>query len=279
MSKVIYNDTLIAIALLEGTVDPEYPLSNVRDNHPRKPFRTTGNTCKLRIDEAGLATGLGIVNTNATSIIIESVVAIVYAWGYDESEALLVAGEDNEGNVITWLDESAQQETWVQQYDNYDGKSGILFAEFEQIMMSRTIDITLTSENDSYVSIGLINIGQTMSFRDFEHDQYQGTTEDKGQETELNDGSFYYKPLRVLRKPSGVVVMYAGSDNIDPAGYNTCKDFFEKLWLVQGKTPMVWKISEKGAVSNMYAGIDQEPVEVMRGLSHKIVSISFKERI
>ncbi|WP_294346745.1 hypothetical protein [Prosthecochloris sp.] len=279
MSRVIYNDTVGAVSLQSGVADPGYPLSNLQNDHPRKPFRTVGgNSCVLRVEEPGLASAFAIIKTNATSVTLEVIVPATYEWGEDESGFTITAGEGYDGSTVAWVDEEGVQEAWRQTYDNWSGQDGILFAEFDPTSMSRTIDITLTAANDEYVSVGLLKGGETLYFRDFEHDSFKCSSDDHATEVELNDGSFYYQSARVLRKPSGYMVMYSGLQAKDPKGFDHYYDFMEKLWLPFGKTPMVWVLSEQGFEKNMFIGLDSEPIAVMHGREHKIVSLNFKER-
>lgn len=279
MSRVIYNDTVESISLQSGAADPDYPLSNLQNDHPRKPFRTSGgNSCVLRIEEPGLASAFAIVKTNATSITLEVIVPATYEWGEDEAGNTVTAGEGADGNQLAWVDEEGQQEAWRQTYDNWSGQDGILFAEFSPISMARTIDITLTAADDDYLSVGLLKGGETLYFRDFEHESFKCSSDDHATEVELNDGSFYYQSVRVLRKPSGYIVMYSGLDDDDPAGFDHYSDFMKKIWLPLGKTPMVWVMSKEGVEENMFIGLDSEPIAVMHGRQHKIVSLNFKER-
>lgn len=278
MSRVIYNDTVDGITLVSGVVNPEYPLSNLRDNHPRKPFRTIGNECTLMVLEPGMANALAIVLTNATQIIISPALSVVYSWGEDATGAPITSGEDAVGSTMTWVDDTANEKFDVTE-ENYDGQSGTIMAVFSTSGWYRQIQVHLRADNDDHVSIGLLTAGQSLRFRDFEHSSYQGTSEDKSTEVELNDGSFWYKPGRILRKPSGYIVMHADPKNGDPDGYASFQDFVSRIWLTQGKTPMVWQLSERGMENNLFAGIEQPPVHVMHGLGYKLVSINLKERI
>ncbi len=277
--RVIYSDTVQSIALTTGTADTEYPLTNLRDGHPRKPFRTSGgNTCTITVQESGLASALALVMTNCTDITVTPVLSVVYSWGMDSTESVLTGGEDSAGSAIGWVDDSSAED-FMALLSNYDGESGTLFVTFGSIGIPRTITLQCNAANSSFVSIGLLVAGQSLYLRDFESRSYQATSEDKGTEVELNDGSTWYKQTRVLRRPSGSIVMYAKAGNADPAGYNSFDEFMSKVWLTQGKTPMVWQLSKSGLESDMFAGIAQEPSAVMHGREYKLVSISLKERI
>ena len=280
MTMVIYNDTIQSISLTAGSADPSYPLTNLRNGHPRIPFRTIGgNAAQLTIVTSGSETALSLVITNAVGISIVSVIADVYSWGEDATGVTMTAGEDAAGAALTFVDDSSSEAPISQTIQNYDGDSGILFASFGGQGFSRTIVITLTATNDDVLSLGNLVIGQSLRFRDFEHSTYQSTTVDKGTLVELNDGTDYYKPLRILRKPSGYIVMYAVQDGSDPDGYSTYQDFMSLVWLAKGRTPHVWHFSDRGLEDNMMASIDAEPVAVMHGLTSKTVSLQFKERI
>ncbi|NTV26678.1 MAG: hypothetical protein HGB01_10795 [Chlorobiaceae bacterium] len=278
MSRVIYNDTVDAITLVSGTAHPEYPLANLRDNHPRKPFRTIGNECTLTVLEPGMANALAIVLTNATQITITPVLSVVYSWGEDATGGTIGSGEDATGSALSLVDDTVNEMFDVTE-ENYDGQTGTMVAVFSTSGWYRQIQVHLRADNDDHVSVGLLTAGQSLRFRDFEHSSYQGTSEDKSTEVELNDGSFWYKSGRILRKPSGYIVMHADPSQGDPKGYASFQDFMAKTWLTQGKTPMVWQLSERGLESNLFAGIEQPPVYVMHGLGYKLVSINLKERI
>lgn len=278
MSKVIYNDTVIAVTLITGSAQSGYPLENLRNNHPRKPFKSNEQTVTIRVDEGGAADALAIVFTNASSISISSMVDDIYSWGESDDGSTITEGEDEEGSPLTLVDDSDTVETWSQSYDNWDGETGILLMEFEPIYFSRAFDITLTSSAGDVVSIGLITAGQTLLFRDFEHESYQCTSDDRGTEVELNDGSFYYNPAGVLMKPSGRIVMWDGSGP-DPVGYDSYIDFYRYVWAEHGKSPMVWKMARDDRKLTIYAGLNDPPIAVKHGLNHVLVGISLKERM
>jgi hypothetical protein len=277
--KVIYNSTLQSITLAAGTADANYPITNLQNGHPRVPFRTTGgNTATLTITETGAGGALGIVMTNATSISVSSIVAMVYSWGEGASGATITAGEGPDGNTLAWMNESGAESALSQSIQNFDGQNGIILITFAPQGFTRTINITLKADNDTVLSVGQVVLGQMYSFRDFKHDSYQGSSIDMGTSVPMNDGSDYYKPLRIIRKPSGAVPMYVGADGHDPDGYNTFREFWN-MWLSKGKTPMVWSFSDLGLEDNMMAQIDAEPSFVMLGPNYKLVSLQFKERI
>ncbi|MGB0131150.1 hypothetical protein [Chlorobium sp.] len=279
--KVIYTDTIESITLVSGTVDAEYPLTNLQNGHPRKPFRTTTPSCVIRVVEPGIATACAIVLTNASSVSVAAVIAMTYEWGESEAGAIITAGQDETGATIAWVDESDEVETWEQEFDNFDGETGFFFAEFPALLTSgtRTIDITLTALDHSYVSAGLLVIGKSLSFRDFRHSSYKGGYLDNGTEIELHDGSIWYKPGMVQRAPEGHVVMHSGITGPDPAGYATYKDFDEKIIRPLGKTPLAWKLSQNGNLTNIFAGLDEMPSEVAHGLDYKLVSIKLREKL
>lgn len=280
MTMVIYGSTIQSIALTSGAADPSYPVTNLQNGHPRVPFRTTeGNTATLTVVETGLGGGLALVLTNATTITITSAISIVYAWGEDPAGATVTAGECSDGNPISWVNDSSLESPINQSLQNFDGQSGILFASFASQGFLRTIVITLTATNDSVLSLGQIVLGQIMSLNDFMYESYQSTSADKSTQVEMNDGTDYYKMLRILRKPSGHIPMYIGQDGIDPDGHNTFKDFWYKIWLSLGKTPMVWHLSDNGLEDNMMATIETEPVAVMHSPNYKLVSLQLKERV
>lgn len=279
MSRVIYKDTVSMITLISGTENPEYPLSNLRDAHPRKPFRTTGNTCSLRVSDNGEASAVALVMTNAVDIELTSVLSVTYAWGEASDGTTLAAGEGADGEAIAWVDDTAAEYFDPVQYVNYDGANGIAFVSFEPVQWGREIDVTLTALDAEYISIGLLVAGKTMHFRDFERASYQITSEDTSTQVALNDGGTWYNPGRVLRKPSGYIVMHADPTTGDPDGLNSYDDFMDLLWMPWGKTAMVWQLSETGKERAVYAGIEQPPVAVMHGMTAKMVSINLKEQV
>jgi len=279
--KVIYSDTIESITLVSGTADAEYPLTNLQNGHPRKPFRSTGNSCAIRIVEQGKATALAIVLTNTDDVSIASMIAQTYEWGQDEAGATITAGQDEAGAAVAFVDESAESDAWTQEHENYDGESGFFFVEFQPLGSSgkRTIDITLTTLNHSYVSVGLIIAGELLNYRDFRHSSYKGGYIDNGTEIVLHDGSAWYKPGTVQRTPEGHVVMYCGIDGADPDGYSSYKEFEEKVVRPLGKTPCAWKLSNSGKLGNIFAGLDELPSQVAHGLHYKLVSLKFREKL
>ena len=279
MSRVIYKDTVSQITLISGTENAEYPLSNLRDAHPRKPFRTTGNTCTLRLSDNGEAAAVALVMTNAIDIEVTSVLSVVYSWGEASDGTAIAAGEDAAGEAIAWVDDTAAEYFDPVQYVNYDGENGIAYIGFEPAPWSREIDVTLTALDAEYVSIGLLVAGKTMRFRDFERASYQITSTDTSTQVELNDGSTWYKPGKVLRQPSGYIVMHSDPTIADPDGHNSYEEFMDNLWFSLGKTALVWQLSESGKERSIYASIELPPVAVMHGMSAKMVSINLKEQV
>ena len=278
MSKVLYKDTVIAVTLISGTAQSGYPLSNVRNNHPRKPFRANEQSVTIRVDEGGAADALAIVFTNASSISVSSVVDDIYSFGESDDGTTIGEGEDEEGFALTLVDDSDTVESWDQYYDNWDGETGICLLEFGSIYFSRAFDITLTAPIGETVSVGLITAGQSLSFRDFEHESYQCASDDRGIEVELNDGSYYYNTAGVLMKPSGRIVMWDGAGT-DPVGYDSYADFYRSIWAKQGKSPMVWKMANSDRRLTIYAGLNDPPIAVKHGLNHVLVGVSLKERM
>lgn len=278
--NVIYTNTIQSITLTAGTADSNYPLSNLQNQHPRIPFRTTGgNSATLTVIESGQSGGLALVITNATDVTITSVLAVQYSWGEDPAGATIVAGEGPDGNAVSWISDSSAEAPIRQSMQNFDGQNGILFATFGSQGFLRTIVITMTAANDAVLSLGQLVVGKNMSFHDFLYEGYQSTSIDKGTIVEMNDGTDYYKPIRILRKPSGNIPMYVGADGIDPDGYNTFKDFWNTLWLSKGKVPLVWHLTDSLLEDNMMASIETEPVAVMLSPNYKLVSLQLKERV
>ena len=278
MTHVIYKDTIQSITLTAGTADSQYPLTNLRDGHPRKPFRTTGgNTCTLVIQESGNANAMGIVLSNCDTITATSVLSMVYLWGVDATESVLASGESADGTAVVWVDDT-DSENFTGTSENYDGQSGNLFLFLSGIGIPRTITLQCAATNYNYVSIGLITAGPALYLRGLSYDT-QGSSEDKSAEVELNDGSTWYKPLRILRTLSTKIIMYAIKNDADPEGYHHYDDFISSVWLTQGKTPMYWHFAGNGIESDLYAGLSVEPVSVMFAREYKKVSINLKERI
>lgn len=275
--RVIYNSTILGVELQAGSADPEYPVENVLNEYPRKPFRAAGSTARIRVLESGKAQAFALFATNADLVTITSVFDVSILFGTDENGDMIQAGTDESGGTIELSDlgdaEEALEYTYVKQNEN----NGFIYFEFDVYGLQRTLDITCSSFGET-LEVGIVDAGQVMRFREMECESYQETPRDFGVDQELQSGNPYYVDLGRARVIPFYVIMFAGNGD-DPAGFDTWWDFYFKYVKAQGKTPGTWLLSESLLSANygIWGRLDEMPKTAMHGNSHKFVAIKLRE--
>lgn len=275
--KIIYKSSILGVELQGGSAEPEYPVENVLNEYPRKPFRATGSSATLRIVESGKANAFAMFATNADLVTIASVLNVSILFGTDENGDTIQAGTDENGDTIELSDlgdvEEALEYTYVRQNEN----NGFFYVEFDVYGLQRTLDIACESLGQT-LEVGVIDAGQVMRFREMERESYQETSMDHGFDQELQSGNPYYVDLGRARVIPFYVIMWAG-DGADPAGYHTWWDFYYNYIRALGKTPRTWLLSESLSSANygVWGRLEEMPKTAMHGDSHMFVSIKLRE--
>lgn len=275
--KIIYNSSILSVSLVAGAADPEYPVENVLNEYPRKPFRATGNAATLRVVEAGKAKAIAMFATNADMVTITSVFEGSILFGTDENGDTIQAGTDENGEVVELSNLGDVEETLEYTYVKQNENNGFIYVEFDVYGLLRTLDIACVSIGKT-LEVGIVDAGQVMHFRTIERESYQETPMDHGFDQELQSGNPYYVDLGRARVIPFYVIMWAG-DGDDPAGYDTWWNFYYKYVKVLGKTPKTWLLSEGLSSANygVWGRLDEMPKTAMHGNSHKFVAIKLRE--
>lgn len=275
--KIIYNSTILGVELQTGSADIEYPVENVLNEYPRKPFRAIGSTATLRVLETGTAQAFALWATNADSVTIMSVFDVSILFGSDENGATIQAGTDENGDTVELSDLGDVDEPLEYTYVKQNENNGFVYIEFEVRGLQRSIDITCESFGQT-LEVGVIDAGEVMRFREMEREPYQETPRDFSVDQELQSGNPYYVDLGRSRVIPLYVIMWAG-DGDDPAGFGSWWDFYYKYVKALGKTPRTWLLSESLSSANygVWGRLDEMPKTAMHGNSHKFVAIKLRE--
>lgn len=275
--KVIYNSTILGVELQAGSADPMYPVENVINEYPRKPFRATGSSATIRVLESGKAEAFALFATNADMVTITSVFVESIVFGTDENGDMLQAGMDENGETIELSDLGDIDEPLEYSYIKQNENNGFIYIEFDVYGLQRTLDITCESVGET-LEVGIVDAGQVMRYRTIERESYQETPMDYGVDQELQSGNPYYVDLGCARVIPFYVLMWV-NDGEDPAGYDTWWDFYYKYVKALGKTPRTWLLSEGRSSANygLWGRLEEMPKTAMHGDSHVFVSIKLRE--
>ena len=275
--KIIYNSSILGVELQAGSADPEYPVENVINEYPRKPFRAAGSTATIRVLESGKAQAFALFATNADLVTITSVFDVSILFGTDENGDMIQAGTDESGGTIELSNlgdvEEPLEYTYVKQNEN----NRFIYIDFDVYGLQRTVDIACESLGQT-LEVGVIDAGQVMRFREMERESYQETPRDFGVDQELQSGNPYYVDLGQARVIPFYVIMWAG-DGDDPAGYDTWWDFYYNYIRALGKTPRTWLLSENRSSAHygLWGRLEEMPKTATHGEAHMFVSIKLRE--
>ena len=274
--KVIYNNKILSVSLMAGTEDPEYPVENVQNEYPRKPFRATSQSATIRIAESGDAEAIAMFSTNADSVTVIVAVGVSVVFGIDENGETVEAGSDETASTIVLTDRGEQPETVEYTYTKENENNGVIWIPLSPHGMQRTLDIRC-EVFESMVEVGVLAIGEVLLFRDMERESYQDSPRDFSIEQELQSGNPHYVDLGRARVIPFYVFMW-GSDGDDPAGYNTWREFYHKYLFPFGRTPKAWLLSERLDLAQyaVWGRIEEMPKTIMRG-QHMLVSTTIRE--
>lgn len=274
--KVIYKSTILSVALQAGVADSQYPVENVRNEYPRKPFKAQGESATIRVAESGDGVAIALFATNADAITVTVAVGVSVLLGSDETGADIEAGTDEAGNTVTLTDRGNQPISVLYEYTKQNENNGVIWMEIERTGFQRTLDFAC-SVSSGNVEVGILDGGQVMRFRDMEKRAYQEAPVDHSIDIELQSGNPYYVDLGRARVIPFMVYMW-GINGDDPEGYNTWRDFYYKLLFPAGKAPRAWLLSELLDVAHyaIWGRIEQMPRAAMRG-RQKLVSTTIKE--
>lgn len=274
--KVIFDDKILSVSLVAGTQDPEYPVENVQNEYPRKPFRATSQSATIRIAESGDAEAIAMFSTNADSVTVIVAVGVSVVFGIDENGETVESGYDETGATIVLTDRGEQPETIEHTYTKENENNGVIWIPLSPHGMQRTLDI-VCEVFEGNVEIGVLAAGEVLHFRDMERESYQNSPRDFSIEQELQSGNPYYVDLGRARVIPFYVFMW-GSDGNDPAGYNTWREFYYKYLFPFGRKPKAWLLSERldPAHYAVWGRVEEMPKTVMRG-SHMLVSTTIRE--
>lgn len=241
--KVISGDTILSVSLFSGTANVSYPVDNVLNEYPRKPFKATGSTATIRIAESGDGEAVAMFAANADSVTITSVVGTSVLVGDDESGEDIELGDDESGFTLTLCDTGEEPEELVYQYVKENENNGVIWMPISPSGYQRTLDFVCTV-NAGHVEIGIIATGPVMTLREMERQTYQEGPVDYSIDLELQSGNFYRVDLGRSRQIPVSVYMWAG-DGDDPGGdFTTYFNFYNDLVFPSGKAPKAWLLSE-----------------------------------
>ena len=274
--KVIYTSSIRSVSLQAGTESTQYPVENVQNEHPRKPFRATSQSATIRIVESGDAEAIAMFSTNADRVTVIVAVGTSVVFGIDENRETVVAGYDETGATVGLTDRGEQPETVEYSYTKENENNGVIWIPLSPHGMQRTLDIVCEAL-DGRVEVGILVAGQVMRFREMEKSSYQEVPLDFSIEQELQSGNSYYVDLGRARVIPFYVFMW-GSDGDDPAGYNTWREFYHNYLFPFGRKPKAWLLSERLDLAHyaVWGRVEETPKTVMKG-SHMLVSTTIRE--
>jgi len=275
--KVIYTDAILSVSLQAGTENGQYPVSNVKNQYPKKPFKAVGSSATIRVAESGNSDALALFATNADSITVTAAVGTSVVLGRDESGELIEAGTDEAGNTIMLSDRGEQPVEVLYEYVKQNQNNGVIWMELERSGFQRTLDFAC-SVNSGNLEVGVLVAGQVMRFREMERQSYHEAPVDYSMDMELQSGNPYYVDLGRARMIPFQVYMWA-ADGVDPAGYTSWRDFYYGFVYAFGREPKAWLLSELLDVSHyaIWARIETMPKTIMAGNNHVLASTTLRE--
>lgn len=239
--KVIYPDNISSI--LASAENANYPATNVQDKHPKKIWKSTGQTATLTLYvSSGAAVAVFATNAESVSVTIREGVGL--DWG--ESQDFAIAAEDgSEINTesgspimmepeIDWTGQIDWQmpESVSADYDLSGSNVGSMWADYGPKSGAHAIDLDFTAPADSVVEAGIVRAGTVKEYKDPKYGIREGLV-DYSIVRELNNGAFYTRKRDIVRTFSFSVLEDRKDDTYE---------FLHLLAQLVGPDPVAWRL-------------------------------------
>ena len=189
--KIIYPTSVQSVSA--STENANFPAVNLIDEHPKKLWKATGQTATVSISSL-LSTGLALFKTNAISMSITVAYGQTITW--DTADAISWDTADS----ISWDDSEVDDPPVVYELSGEDEGAG--WSEWDELMGSHTIVISLDAGAGNIVQAGYVAVGTVEGFENPAYGINEGLV-DYSVVKELNNGAFYIRKRDVVRTFSG----------------------------------------------------------------------------
>lgn len=187
--KIIYPNAIANISA--SGADPEFPASNLLDEHPKKIWKGIGRSETLTI-ACGASGALGLFKTNAESVTVTIFIGQDIEW---------VGGIEWAGG-IEWDEQDDAPSSTTYQLSGVNEGAG--WIEWEKINASNTIQLVLDAGEGNIIEAGVCVAGVVNSYDEPEYGLTDGFV-DYSIVKELNNGAFYIRKRDVVRKFNGIL--------------------------------------------------------------------------
>ncbi len=249
--KVIYDETVNSINAT--TEDAEYPVENLSDEHPKKPWKATNRTATLTAD-LGYGCALGIVGSNAESVSTSVVLPIATKWE--------TGGAWESGGAWEVLPEIVVPVSLV------NTATGDIWIEWERIATVHQVLVELTAPYGDIIEAGVLKAGDVFETLDPLYGMQQGEI-DYSVELEMSNGSLFYRKRDVVR---------TYSFNLIEERDTTIKEFLRDVSRAKGPAPMMWLLTDLADSQwIVYAKFASRPAVTHDNVMHSGLTVNLKE--
>ena len=170
--------------VVASTENPNYPGSNVENDHANEVWKATTNIARLTCSVNALAEVIAVANINATSIIVTLRIVGAINWSDNINNGIDWSADENVG--IVWENTPDVEAT----YDISSSKLGQLWATWTPKTVRIDVLIDFTSASGTVVQVGVVRAGLVKSYRDPEHGIREGLN-DYSIRKRYNSGGLY----------------------------------------------------------------------------------------
>jgi hypothetical protein len=165
-----------------SSADANFPDENLRDDFTTNLWKAASGTTATITLQVSRGSAVMLMNTNATSVVIEA--------GSGESYAN-ESGFAHEAGYVNADDEVAVIASY-----SLPGSGGRLWADYAEFTVPHIVTIALTAAAVPYA--GIVRAGHVEEFRDPGRENSEGSI-DYSVEKELNNGANYFRKRNVIR--------------------------------------------------------------------------------
>ncbi len=231
--------------------DPNYPPSNVLDEHPKRVSKVAWTEAEYTVTVAGGSAAILIANTNA-NVVSAKLIDINGLTIYEHTRNL--SGIDTYQKLI--LDDGlhVSQAGFVYPYQ----------------IDEHTIKLRFSTGNEAvHVQVGIIQAGRlTYTGRDSSMGLAEGLKE-YSIERELSNGAFYYKKRDIVRTFTGNIYLQR-----EPDFYA----FMHSIFRQKGKTPLFWMVTDLESMNwFVYARAKQLPSGIHSDFANSTINFDLIE--
>ena len=242
---VLYNNNIVTNSLSASSVDANYPVSNLLNDHVKHVWKGTTNKATLEFC-ATAGEVIALFGTNA--ITIKASVGTGSSIEWESGPSL----EMNWSTIISWdvvtIDWISEQVSWEDKviwigdetvlfdytYDLSTSSIGSLWINYpDGLNQTKTVFIKLTCAAGDYIHAGVLRAGDIFEMRDPDYgmsEKLQSYSIIK----ELNNGSFFFKKRESARE-------FGCKWEIDRD--HDFYTFMYDIMRVYGEIPMAWRLS------------------------------------